>query len=81
MEVHVYRSRRRMDTYLLVPALEQLARVPEALLGHFGEPELSFTFTLTAERSLQRIDGAELLARLAEQGFYLQLPPPREVGS
>lgn len=76
MEVSVYRSARRLDTYLLVAEADALERVPEALLEHFGEPSLSFTFTLSPESSLQRVDYDTLCQRLRDEGFYLQLPPP-----
>ena len=79
MEVAVYKSARRPDTYLLVPEADALARVPEALLEHFGSPSHSFTFTLTEESTLQRVDVPTLRERLAEEGYYLQLPPPETV--
>ena len=79
MEVAVYKSARRPDTYLLVPEADALARVPEALLEHFGSPNHSFTFTLTEESTLQRVDVPMLRERLAEEGYYLQLPAPETV--
>ena len=75
MEVAVYRSSKKVDTYLLVPAAESLARVPEALFELFGEAIFSFQFTLGAERRLPRIDASELQTRLSSTGYYLQLPP------
>ncbi len=79
MEVEVYKSRRRPDTYLLVQAEEGLSRVPEELTIHFGEAELSFRFTLTEERRLARIDPVELRSRLVQTGYWLQIPPPQEL--
>ena len=76
MEVAVYKSARRPDTYLLVPEADALARVPEALLEHFGSPSHSFTFTLTNESTLQRVDVSTLREQLTQDGYYLQLPPP-----
>lgn len=79
IEVEVYRSRKRAETYLLVRAEDGLSRVPEALITHFGTAEFSFRFDLTGERRLPRIDSGDLLARLQEAGYWLQLPPPAEL--
>ncbi|MEM7219183.1 MAG: YcgL domain-containing protein [Pseudomonadota bacterium] len=85
MRVQVYRSPRVEGMYLLVPAAEpssaeaeaeDLAVVPAALLERFGEPEASFAFELTADRALSRANPADVYAAFAEQGFYLQMPPP-----
>ncbi len=79
MEVAVYRSSKRIDTYLLVPIEDALSKVPEALLEHFGEAIFSFQFTLGGGRRMPRIDARELDRKLREVGYYLQLPPPAEV--
>ena len=79
MEVSVYRSLRRQDTYLLVPEADALENVPEPLLEHFGEAHFSFTFTLTDNRSLQRIDPQALREQLDTAGYFLQLPPPEQL--
>ena len=76
MEVSVYRGTKKKDTYILVREEDALERVPEALLDQFGEAALSFSFTLTDERKMPRVDPVELRLRLIEDGFYLQLPPP-----
>ncbi len=78
MEVAVYRSSKRIDTYLLVVVEEALSKVPEALLAHFGEAIFSFQFTLGADRKMPRIDAGELDRKLREVGYHLQLPPPAE---
>lgn len=79
MEVAVYRSSRKIDTYLLVQVEEALSRVPAALFEHFGEAIFSFQFTLGGDRRMPRIDASELDRKLRETGYYLQLPPPAEV--
>jgi uncharacterized protein YcgL (UPF0745 family) len=79
MEVEVYRSRKRVETYLLVRAEDGLGRVPKELFQHFGEALFSFRFTLDGERRLSRIDPLELRDRLLATGYWLQLPPPMEV--
>ncbi|GAB3374170.1 YcgL domain-containing protein [Spongiibacter taiwanensis] len=71
----IYRSRRHPGMYLFVDKQEALSRVPEALLQRFGEAEFSMTLLLHPERSLARANAEKVLSEIAEQGFYLQLPP------
>lgn len=74
----VYRSSRREGMYLYVDKSEGLERVPESLLAEFGRPQPALTLVLTPERRLARAQAAEVLAAIADQGYFLQLPPTRE---
>ena len=74
--VQVFRSSRREGHYLFVDLAEGLARVPEALLLHFGHPQPVLKLKLSPERRLAAADAAGVLSAIAEKGFYLQLPPP-----
>lgn len=71
----VYRSRRNPDTYLYVDHAEEMQRVPAALLHELGGTERAMTLVLTPERRLARGTGDEVIRAIAEQGYYLQLPP------
>ena len=71
----VYRSSRHEGMYLYVDKEEDLARVPEALLSRFGEPQPAMTLLLHAGRPLARVDVNTVLAELERQGFFLQMPP------
>ena len=72
----VFASRRKEEMYLYVPKQEGLKRVPAELLERFGTPRHVMDLLLTPERQLARIRTETVLAALADQGFYLQLPPP-----
>ncbi len=61
--------------YLYVDRERDLEDVPEALLTQFGEPQSLMTLVLTPERKLARAEAAEVLAQIADNGYYLQLPP------
>lgn len=74
----IYRSARTDGMYLYVDKKEDLARVPEALLQTFGKPELAMTLALYPERKLARADVNKVLELIAQQGFYLQMPPKSE---
>ncbi|HSH48258.1 MAG TPA: YcgL domain-containing protein [Halomonas sp.] len=74
----VFRSSRRDEMYLYVDKQRGLADVPESLLERFGTPLPALTLVLTADRPLARVSAAEVMNGIAEQGFYLQMPPARE---
>lgn len=74
----IYKSLREQEMYLFVDREEDLSRVPEPLLARFGAPQLVTTLALTPERRLARADAAAVLARIRDQGYYLQMPPGRD---
>lgn len=74
----IYKSSKKDEMYLYVPKANGLKSVPEALLTMFGKPRHVSDLLLTPERKLARADIAQVLEKLAEQGYYLQMPPPPE---
>ncbi|MEM7078910.1 MAG: YcgL domain-containing protein [Pseudomonadota bacterium] len=78
IEVMVYRSPRRAETYLYLPRRAEFDTLPEALRQQFGEGEAFLDFVLDAQRKLALVDAAEVLRALRTQGFYLQLPPRQD---
>lgn len=74
----VYKSRRKDETYLYVSIKDDLKRVPEALLETFGTPDLVTKLLIKEDRQLARAEASKVLSEIAEKGFYLQLPPPKE---
>lgn len=75
---NIYKSRRKEETYLYVSLKDDLTRVPDVLLETFGRPELVTKLIITEDRKLARAEADKVLASIEEQGFYLQLPPPKE---
>lgn len=73
--VSIFRSSKKEGMYLYVDKQEGLDRVPEPLQQQFGKAELAMTLVLTPERKLARADASKVLQSIADQGFYLQLPP------
>lgn len=73
MLCHIYRSNRKIDTYLYLLEKDDFSGIPPALLRVFGVPEFSFSFDLTEERKLAREDTSEVLQNLEEVGYHLQL--------
>ncbi|WP_136247545.1 YcgL domain-containing protein [Halomonas borealis] len=75
----VFKSPRKDGMYLYVDKRRGLEDVPEALLEHFGRPVSALTLILTPEKSLARTRGGDVMAAIEEKGFYLQMPPAKEV--
>lgn len=71
----IYRSNNKEGAYLYVPKGTDLSTLPAALMRVFGRGELAMTLLLTADKQLATTTGEVVLNAIAEQGFYLQLPP------
>lgn len=74
----IYRSAKVEGMYLYVDKAEGLARVPDALQQQFGRAELAMTLLIDSGRKLARANAEEVLRAIADQGFFLQMPPRPE---
>ena len=73
MFCHIYRSSRKVDTYLYLVDKDDFSILPDNLLSLFGDPEFSFSFELVVNKKLARENTAEVLENLKSQGYHLQL--------
>jgi uncharacterized protein len=73
----VYKSRRKLDTYLFVEKRDDFSSVPEALMTMFGPPQLVMLVPLSKRTSLAMADIEKVRSELKDKGYYLQLPPPK----
>ena len=73
----VYRSSRERDLYLFVERSFGLDKVPQSLLDMLGITSEVMTLKLGPERKLARVKATDVLKAIAEQGYYLQLPPDK----
>ena len=78
IEVEVFKSERRADTYVYVAAGTSFESLPEALQTQFGQAEAFLRFELTQTRYLAQAEPEIVLNAIAQKGFYLQLPPNQE---
>lgn len=67
------------EMYLYVDRRERLERVPAALLERFGTVREVMTLLLAPERALARVNAGDVLDAIESQGFFLQLPPPKQM--
>lgn len=75
MQCFIYKGLKKPDSYLYIEREEDFSRVPEALLNMIGKPEYVMTLELNRQLQLARVSADEVMCRLDEQGYYLQLPP------
>jgi uncharacterized protein YcgL (UPF0745 family) len=75
----IYRSPRKDEMYLYIPAEDDFSTIPATLLKGFGTPEKVMQLTLSAAQKLAREDVTTVMENLLNQGFHLQMPPKMQV--
>ncbi|CAM3632024.1 YcgL domain-containing protein [Parendozoicomonas haliclonae] len=78
MVVSVYKTKRKEGLYLYINKLKGLDSIPEQLRTLMGQPQHVVDFLLTPERNLAEADSAEVLSKINETGYYLQMPPAEQ---
>lgn len=71
----IYRSMKKADHYLYIERDEDFSRVPPALLALLGKLERVMSLELEAQKKLAQANVIQVMQRLQEQGYYLQMPP------
>ena len=71
----VYKSSKKADTYLYIAKRDDFSPVPQVLMTTFGRPIFVMMIPLQ-KRELAIADKSKVIAKIMEQGFYLQIPPP-----
>jgi uncharacterized protein YcgL (UPF0745 family) len=71
----VYRSKVKDQMYLYISIKDDFSVVPEKLLKMFGMPEFALQLNLAKRNKLARVELTEVKKALAEQGYFLQMPP------
>ena len=74
----VYKSSRKAETYLFVAKRDYFDDVPAPLMAMFGTPKLVMLLPLDKRDHLGLADIQKVRTEVTENGYYLQLPPPKE---
>ncbi len=72
--VSVFRSSKKVDTYLYVRRGQAWDDLPDSLREIFGKPVHSMDLILTPERKLARTTGRQVLEAIDDKDFFLQMP-------
>ena len=75
----VYRCSRQDEMYLYLRADVEQDTLPEALLKKMGQLTEVMPLSLSANSKLARANPEKVMAALSENGYYLQLPPPKHI--
>lgn len=71
----VYKSPKKIDTFLYVEKRDEFSRVPAQLMKQFGEPKFVMTIPLAKREHIAGISRQKFSDKLQKEGYYLQLPP------
>lgn len=74
MHAYVYKSQRKVDTYVYLAERDGFAKLPEPLRAQLGPLDFVLALALTPERRLAREDPALVRRHLATCGYHLQFP-------
>lgn len=77
MNCFVYRSNQKTGMYLYLSEKDDFSNVPESLMKLLGDMDFSFEFDLSEGRKLVKAESEEVLRILSENGYFLQMPPPK----
>jgi uncharacterized protein YcgL (UPF0745 family) len=78
MHAFVYKSLKKVDTYLYLAARDDVSRLPEPLRLQLGKLQFVLDVDLVPGRKLAREDADVVRTNLASRGFHLQYPPRME---
>lgn len=79
MDCEVYKSLRADDTFVYVRNALAIEDLPGALKEQLGELRKVMDLELYDGRKLARTTAEEVMSALKSRGFYLQVPPPKQV--
>ncbi len=75
MQCFVYRSDKKLDTYVYLRERDAFAVLPPQIVATLGELGFVLEVALTPERKLARGNTEVVRANLAANGFHIQFPP------
>ncbi len=75
MHCYIYKSAKKLDTYIYLPVPWADADIPDELKALFSPPQLAMELDLNARQSLAREEISEVIDGLRTVGYYLQVPP------
>jgi len=58
---------------------DDFSKVPEELLNNFGKLEFVMEIELTEDKKLAKEEAKKVIERLNTKGFFIQLPPQKEL--
>ncbi|MEI8207872.1 MAG: YcgL domain-containing protein [Methylococcales bacterium] len=79
MQSFIYKSLKKDYLYLYLVNRDDFSKVPEELLNNFGKLEFVMEIELTEDKKLAKEEAKKVIERLNTKGFFIQLPPQKEL--
>ena len=79
MLCYIYRSAKKLDTYLYLQSKDKLDALPEGLQKLLGRLDFVMQLDLSARERLENAEIEEVKKCLRDEGFYLQLPREQHI--
>ena len=68
MKCYVYKSAKKLDSYIYIDQKDDFTKIPEQLMLLFGTPEFTLEFDLTEDRKLALAEAKQVMQSINEQG-------------
>lgn len=75
MDVEIFKTARRPDTFLFLPQGLPPSEWPDGLEEIFMPAEKVLSLTLTAEQHLAAQTATRVMEEIVAKGYFLQMPP------
>ncbi|SPT68333.1 YcgL domain [Anaerobiospirillum thomasii] len=71
--VYVYKSSKKLRSYLYIKEKDVFSHIPSGLLDAFGTPQFVMMFALHEDRVLPKIKAADLMQALNDKGYFVRI--------
>ena len=78
IEVDVFKTSGRPDTFLFLPKDLDPEDWPEGLAAIFSAPQKVLSLMLTPDQPLAVQNATDVMESLQTQGYFFQMPPPHK---
>jgi uncharacterized protein len=79
MQSFIYKSLKKDYLYLYLVNRDDFSKVPEELLNNFGKLKFVMEIELTEDKKLAKEEAKKVIESLNTKGFFIQLPPQKEL--
>ena len=70
----IYKSKRKPGCYLYISKRDDFSAVTGYINAGFGKPQFLMPFNLRGSKPFVHADKDEVMEKITQQGFYLQMP-------
>lgn len=75
MQCFIYKSLKKQELYLYLDKADNFSILPDNVRENLGRLEFVMELNLSSDRKLARVDVTKVIDSLANNGFFIQMPP------